>query len=282
MKSKMKKEFLVDMIEAENKFFSHYTNNAYAVSESDKNKYRNETVLDRRQRISSEVFNRLNGQVKYGYFQGLKLDPHAAWGKLDYPSMLLGTYEKEVIDTIHNKSYIHQKILVELGAADGFYAIGALFNKRFTQAHCFEMTENGRNTIARNAELNGVSNQISIHGHADSGFYTNLPQLNWDNVFILCDVEGAEFEIFSDESLKAVSGATIVIEIHHWVKDFWIKYEKLIKIANQYFTINTFARNHMNFPDCPELYDMHDDNRALMLSEGRPNVMRYLLLTTKF
>lgn len=277
----MQKDNLKNLITSENSFFSKYKIENSSLSESDKIKFRNETVLERRQRISSEVFNRLSGQVKFGHFQGLKLDPHAAWGKMDYCSMLLGTYEKEIIDEIHNESHTDKKILVELGAADGFYAIGTVFNKRFIQAYCFEMTENGRNTIARNAELNAVANQITIHGYADSNFYSNLTDTNWSDVFILCDVEGAEFEIFDDDCLKAIRGSTIVIEIHHWIKDFWIKYEKLIRTAGQYFSIHTLTRTHMSFPDCPELYDMHDDNRALMLSEGRPNVMRYLLLTNK-
>jgi hypothetical protein len=270
---------LAQLIKDESEFFRLIISEAQALTGPQRESYRLETVSERRHRISKELAAQFDSIVQRGPFRGMRLDPNPAWGMTDQAGMLLGVYETEVIEEIFSPKHSSQRTFVDLGAADGYYAIGGCFSMRFDHAHCFETTLAGQETILRNAQINKVESRLSIHGHAGSCFYENLEAINWDETFILCDVEGAEFDIFSDTALKAVRGATVLIEIHNWVEGFWDKYQALLCRASKYFEIDTISRLSMSFPNQLDLRALHDDNRALILSEGRPNLMRYLKLS---
>lgn len=270
---------LAQLIKDESEFFRPIISEAQVLTDLQRESYRLETVSERRHRISKELAAGFDGIVQAGPFRGMRLDPNPTWGVADQAGMLLGIYEAEVVDEIFSAKHSSQKTFVDLGAADGYYAIGGVFSKRFDHAHCFETTVAGQDTILRNARINKVESRLSIHGHAGSYFHDNLGPINWDETFILCDVEGAEFDIFSDTALEAVRGATVLIEIHNWVEGFWDKYQSLLCRSAKYFEIETISRSSMSFPNQPDLRALHDDNRALILSEGRPNIMRYLKLS---
>lgn len=270
------------LLDQEFHFFDHIFRNHQLVSNADKHRFRLETVTERRKRLSEELFIKLDGQVQAGEFKGLRLNSNPSWGIADQATKLLGLYEQEVINEIYEKSNLRKKHFIDLGAADGYYAIGALLNGRFEQADCFEIEPSGQDCIRKNAEINNILKRLKIYGEANENFFQQLDaQIDWNNVFILCDVEGAEFEIFSESTLESIKGSTILIEIHNWIENFLPKYEALLMRAAKNYKINTLSRVTLQLPDFQELHSWPDDNRALILSEGRPNVMRFLKLTSK-
>ena len=96
---------------------------------------------------------------------------------------------------------------------------------------------------------------------------------------MLCDIEGAEFDLLNESCLDRLSEATILIEIHNWIEDFRFKYHNFLENVAQRFDIELLERSGLPNQLFPELRGYTDDNRMLMLSEGRPNIMRYLLLS---
>jgi len=268
------------LLNREQKFFLDILQAQELLTAAQKEIYRNETVLERRLRISSELFQKFNGMVQAGPFKGLKLNPVPAWGTTDLPAMLLGCYEPEVLRTIFSKPTADLSAFVNLGAADGYYVSGGLYSQRFRSAYGFEATLAGREATEKAAALNGVRDRLNIYGTADSRFFEQLHDIRMSEVFLLCDIEGGEFEVFDEHCLKSLRGSTIVIEIHNWVVDFWSKYENLLVNASKFFSIATLSRISSTLPKVTGLQAMHDDNRTLMLSEGRPNIMRYLKLTS--
>lgn len=271
---------LPSVIAAEADFFASAFYAQERLSPSQKDSFRFETIIERRERLSRELAEWLQGKVAYGPFKGLDLDPEMSWSQAALSSMLLGCYELEVMNAIHSQEFAERTHFVDIGAADGFYAVGGLRNGRFQSADVFELTQSGREKIRRNAERNGVLNQMRIFGAADSQLTEILAGVNWHNTILLCDIEGDEFDLFDDACLDSVNGAMILIEIHNWVTEFWNRYTALLKRAASRFELrllerSTFPRHHM-----PELRGVPDDNRMLMLSEGRPNVMRFLQLVS--
>lgn len=241
--------------------------------------FRHETIAERRTRLSSEMFENLQGRVAHGLFKGLHLDPVPGWGNMDLCSMLLGTYEMEIMEVLQRSRFLHRKHLVNIGAADGYYSIGGIYSGRFQTVDCFELTDIGRQTIARNAQRNGVADKVHIFGEATNNFPDQLKDVKWAQTIVLCDIEGAEFELLDEACLDRLSKATILIEIHNWVPGFRFKYRKFLEQAAQRFNIELLESSGLPRQFFPELRGYTDDNRMLMLSEGRPNIMRYLLLT---
>lgn len=74
--------------------------------------------------------------------------------------MLLGLYENEICDLLRPESFLGKKFLVDLGAADGFYAVESLHARLFEKAFCFESSEKGRFALQRNALINRIENKL--------------------------------------------------------------------------------------------------------------------------
>ena len=202
------------------------------------------------------------------------------WGTSDLFSMLLGCYELEIVDALHDPKFLGRSHFVDIGAADGYYAVGCLRNGRFKTADCFELTEVGRETIARNAERNGNAEQIRIFGVADTTLPSQLETIDWSDTVVLCDIEGGELDLLDEAFLSALKGAMILIEFHNWVENFWPRYSALLERASRDYDLRLLERSAFPNYDLPELRGMPDDNRMLILSVGRPNVMRFLQLVS--
>ena len=267
------------LIKSEDVFFSHSFVEQGNLTPERIGRFRTETIAERRLRLSNEMIETLQGRVAHGPFKGLHLDPVPGWGSMDLCSMLLGTYEIEVMEALHSSELAHCSHLVNIGAADGYYAVGGLYNGRFETADCFELTKAGRQTIKRNADHNGVVDKIRIFGEAGSDFPNMIGDVDWAQTILLCDIEGAEFELLDEDCLDRLSKSTILIEVHNWVEDFQSKYHNLLERVASRFNIKLLERSALPAHFLPELRGYPDDNRLLMLSEGRPNIMRFLLLS---
>ena len=268
-----------DLLMSEDTFFADSIDSQKNLTSEQKELFRNETISERRIRLSNEMLEKLHATVAHGPFKGLHLDPVPGWGGMDLCSMLLGTYEMEVMDVLQSSRFLQRKHLVNIGGADGYYSVGGLYCGRFQTADCFELTDVGRQTIARNARRNGVADKIRIFPKAASNFPDVLQDVEWEKTIVLCDIEGAEFDLLNESCLDRLSKATILVEVHNWIENFRLKYHNFLKNAAQRFDIELLERSVLPRQSFPELRGYTDDNRMLMLSEGRPNIMRYLLLS---
>lgn len=237
----------------------------------------------RRFRLGQRLSQQLGHTVTYGPFTGLLLSDTSWWGAADRGSMLLGVYEQEVLESIVSLSQ-ERKIFVDLGAADGYYAVGAVFSGLFEHAIAFEMSEEGQSAIAQNARRNSVSDRIEILGIADSRTLSKIHQddcLDLGQVLMLIDIEGAEFELLTSEILEEFRQAAIVVEIHDFLEADGQKVAQLVKNAEEYFNtrwVRTGSRNPSAFS---ELADWSDDDRWILCSESRPKLMSWLILEPK-
>lgn len=233
-------------------------------------------VIKRRVEISKQIDALFQSTVRYGPFQGLKFSTESWWGAADRGSMLLGLYEKEVLASLSNiaKKY---NTFIDLGAGDGYYGIGVLVNGLFEKSYCFEISEKGRRIIKQNAICNDVDNRLEILGAADKHFYNGIPKGEIDKSVLFVDIEGAEFDLFDEATFKAFSNSIIFIELHDW---FFIEGEKkLIKLRNDASTTHTSTELTMSERDpskFEELKKFSDDERWLVCSEGRGQVMIWL------
>ena len=87
-------------IREEFEYFEPMSERARRATETIRANWRNETVSARSERISLETYDACGGVVKYGPFQGLRLNRETWWGKSDLGAQCLGLYEKEILDEI--------------------------------------------------------------------------------------------------------------------------------------------------------------------------------------
>lgn len=250
-------------------------------NEQQRELWRRETIRQRQERISREVYDLCDGKVKYGPFTGLILDRERWWGKLDLGSQCLGLYELEFLEVIQNIKPNSYSAFIDIGAADGYYANGILLSRRIPHCVCFEISEKGQYAIYKNWIKNGKVGLLDIYGAATQNTIFSLPPALFRNSLVMIDIEGGEFDLLTDEVLKLLSASTILIEVHNWVDGFVQKYSKLLRNLSKFFNIEILPNAVRNTSSFLELRDFTDDNRALLTSEQRPCMMRFLKVTPK-
>ena len=235
-------------------------------------------VEKKRRELSKKISRIFDYKVQQGPFKNMLLSEKQYWGIGDHGVKILGLYEKEIQDLIVE---IQEKekytTFVDIGGADGFYAIGSLINNLFKECIVFEASKKGRESIFNNAKLNNVETMISIKGIATNGAMLDLSS-KINESLILCDIEGGEFELFSNELLEKLYPSNIIIEIHKRnIKDEL----GLEKRASKMFTINKVIQTPKSLNTFNELKNFNDNNRSLLLSEGRSYVQEWWHLSPK-
>jgi hypothetical protein len=223
-----------------------------------------------------------SSKVKYGAFKGLNLENFLTWGASDRGSQLLGLYEREVVTLIAQEGGPN-KVFVDVGAAEGYFAAGVLVNKHFSRVICFEADIKTQSALAKTLSLNGVADHASIHGAAGEDFVRVVGEevsFAFKDTVFLIDIEGGEIDLLNQSNLKMLAQATIIVEMHPvQVAEAEIRnLEILCELTHQVDEIVTRDRDPGVFP---ELMDFTDDERWLLCSEGRYRRGRWLVLRPK-
>jgi hypothetical protein len=216
---------------------------------------------------SQQFKERAGSLILAGPFAGVLLEK-LNWGRRDFIAYSGGIYEQEVLSYfVHTKGQF--KTFIDIGAADGYYAVSTLKNDFFEYVHAFEKSSTSREIIRFNAQRNQVSHKLNINGKFDISFEKYLGMdFDWESTLILSDIEGAEFELFDSELLSEISGAHILIELHKRNRsDVEIqKFQELLAEFNVISFIKSDERNVYKFAD---YNPMSEDLRYLMSSDGR-------------
>jgi len=235
-------------------------------------------VFERRERLSEKIINLFDNTIRYGPFKGLKLSNNISWGLTDRAAMLFGIYEKEVLDWLSSLSE-KRKYFIDLGAADGYYALGMIKSKKCEFSFCYEILEESQKVIHDNAKLNNLSDKIEVRGEASKNFVDDFSSNELDNAIIFVDVEGHEFSIFNKDVLKKCRNAIMIVELHEWlIKDGTNKLKIFIKNAKQYFDISFLTTSSRDLSNYEELKYWNDTDRWLLCSEGRGRLMSWCIL----
>ena len=236
-------------------------------------------IKRRRKMLSRGLFAKYHGTVQNGIFKGMRFAGHPNVSKAAYGLKIFGLYEAEVTNQLSDWS--PADTLVDLGAGDGYYAVGMLRSGMVKRAICFEMTSSGRKEIQSNADLNGVGDKITILGKADAGVVEQLGKLNLvaSETLLLCDIEGAEFDIIKRPLIEQLRGARFIIELHDtlWQDDDGAARSKLLAEFPQQYDLRIIRDAARNWNGINELEAMHDLDRALVTSEGRKILGEWLV-----
>ena len=219
-------------------------------------------------------------KVAHGPYEGMQLPKEAWWGTKDACSKLLGVYERQIQDQLVSLAP-RASVLIDVGAADGYHAIGAVGSGLYQRAICFEISEHGRERLKANAELNGLADKIEIHGEANTESLAPI-LAKIDSGVILCDIEGAEFELLSREFLEPARHFHFIIELHdRFVADGEAQKSGLFERANSLFDTKIIRSADIRISEFRELDQFNDTQRLLAFNEGRGAAMEWLVLTPR-
>jgi hypothetical protein len=154
-----------------------------------------------------------HNQVVSGPFTGMKLDlsPVSSRHLLGY---ILGTQEIElrsVIERIVGRQY---RTILNVGAADGYYAVGLALRSPQSRVVAFEALDDMRVPIESAARANNVSDRITIRGRCELLELREEVRAATKPVLVLMDIEGGEMELLNPDAVPELRGADVLVETH--------------------------------------------------------------------
>jgi hypothetical protein len=133
-----------------------------------------------------------------------------------YIPKLLGIYERELSQCVEKICDSRPETIIDIGAAEGYYAVGLAIRNPRAKIIAFEMEQRGRDALIEMGALNGVSNRLDVRGKcepADLAAVLTDPE----STVIVCDVEGYEKILLDPAAVPALSRSSILVELHDFL-----------------------------------------------------------------
>lgn len=148
-----------------------------------------------------------------GPFRGMRIElsPLSSRHLLGY---ILGSQELELrgaIDEIIARGY---RTILNIGAADGYYAVGLAIRSPQARVEAFEALPDLHPVIARTAAANGVAARVSIGGICTADLLRARLAGTQGPTLVLADIEGGEVELLDPLAIPQLAGVDILVETH--------------------------------------------------------------------
>ena len=216
--------------------------------------------------------------VLHGPFKGMRYPQRCAIGSELYPK-LLGSYESELSNIIHFILKQNYSTVVDIGCAEGYYAVGIGMNMPDAHIIGYDTNKKALALCHKMAQLNGV---VSIE---TAGLCTQdtIRSLNLKKKsLIISDCEGYEKTLFSESLCEELRCHDLLIECHDFM-NIEITPQLLERLSKTHTvevikSIDDISKVYEY--DYPELKHYKLSGRRKILSELRPQIMRWIFAKT--
>ena len=221
--------------------------------------------------------------VLSGPFVGTKLylSPLSGRHLLGY---LLGTQEIELHGAIEQIAARDYATIINIGAADGYYALGLARRLPQTCVLAFEGNSSHHKYLNISASVNGVAERIFIRGFCrGQDLHAALATVR-KPALVLCDIEGGEVDLLDPELIGALRSVDLLVETHdQYVADCT---EILRSRFAPTHAVQQFVgrpRVASDFPSAvlPLLTRMFPETAIELMNERRKEPQQWLLLTAR-
>ena len=155
------------------------------------------------------------GRVHAGPFAGMRYVDTSV-GSCFIPK-LLGTYERELASKVEWICRRQPELVVDIGAAEGYYAVGLAMRIPRARVVAFELEPTGQAALRRMAELNGVADRLTVRGRCEPADLAAALEGHPTPV-VICDVEGDEATLLDPGQVAGLRAAVVLVETHEFVR----------------------------------------------------------------
>jgi hypothetical protein len=224
--------------------------------------------------FTRQLAERFAMQVQRGPFAGMRLPTKASWGGGYLAPKLLGSYEQELHRAIEKAVARRPDVVINVGCAEGYYAIGLA--RRLPRAHvyAFDISEDAQRACRIAAEENQVSDRVEVRGLCDA---EQLAALCPEGVraLIVLDCEGAELALLDATAARQLGRADLIVELHDFVD------RRITPTLMERFAVThkpSLVREGTCAPmEHPALQPLGSFDRALLSCEFRPETMQWMV-----
>lgn len=211
--------------------------------------------------------------VHAGPFTGMRYLP-VSCGSALLPK-IAGSYEKELHSIIEQLKSEGIDEVIDVGSAEGYYAIGLTRLLRPERTHCFDIDESAHPTMLHLARLNGVHRTMVTHGGCESAELDRLLAAARRPLLVM-DCEGAEYMLLNLEKVPALARAIILVETHEWKSKL-----KPGEFEQQFASTHTIKRLETvtrTAADCPYRDNLTEQEQVMVVDEIRLHRQHWLYL----
>ena len=171
--------------------------------------------------VSRRIRDRFGCTVLHGPFTGLRYPEHLALTIEAYSAKLLGTYEDELHDTVERLVKTEPVTVVNVGASDGYYAVGLARRLPGAVVHAFDTNRAHHPVLQAIAAENEVSDQLRIGGECDPRTLEGVLRASDADrgALIVCDCEGCETAVLDPSAAPSLAAASLLIECHDLIHE---------------------------------------------------------------
>ncbi len=232
----------------------------------------------RRQDLTAAFAQQHGWVVQGGPFAGTVLSERAAWGDGDMLPKLIGCYETELHGILGSIAERDPDLVVNVGAAEGYYAVGLARLLPNAFVHAFDSTAASHDICRESARLNGVEARLSVAGECSTALLQTL-LIRGRRPFLLCDCEGCERELIDPRKVPALASTTLLLECHDFI-DASITQTLVDRLSPTHEL--TGIREGARDPNAvPFLQRLNSLDRWIAVCEYRPCMMHWMLATPK-
>jgi hypothetical protein len=192
---------------------------------------------------------------------------------------LAGTYECELAGVIERIVARAPRTVIDVGAAEGYYAVGLATRLPTARIVAYEMETPLHALVRRLAEANGVASRLDLRGAcsvASLGRDLEASRANATlrDTVIVMDVEGFEDTLLDPAAIPELDDVAVLVEVHDTlVPGVGDRLRARFARTHSIESIRSRARSARDLPPGATL-----DEPEAMLDEGRTRPMDWYLL----
>lgn len=198
-----------------------------------------------------------------------------------YPPKILGTYELEIAEAVDQLCHRTFQRIVNVGAAEGYYAVGFALRQPSTSIVAYEARDALRRELGRLAVDNKVTDRLEIRGLCRP---IDLSEVlaGVDDALLVVDVEGAESELLDPAAVPQLRQVSILVELHDFlvpdvsslIRRRFAGTHSITEVRSRPRALGDLSGGHLSwaFSVCPRRLI------ELGLREGRPCEMGWFVL----
>lgn len=155
-----------------------------------------------------------HGRVAGGPFAGMRYIRNSVGSA--YVPKLLGMYERELNSAIEEACAVDVPLIIDIGAAEGYYAVGLAMRNLKARVIAFEMEEKGRAALGKMTLLNGVDDRVEIRGKCEVADLRSA-LAGADRALVVCDAEGYEEVLLQPNEVPELASTYVLAEMHDFI-----------------------------------------------------------------
>ena len=218
-----------------------------------------------------------------GPFRGMRIElsPLSSRHLLGY---ILGSQELELRQAVETFVANNYRTILNVGAADGYYAVGLAMRLPQARVEAFEALPELHPLIARTATVNGIGDRLTIGGICTPALLRTRLNATEGRALVFMDIEGGEVELLDPATIPELAKADILVETHDaFVADATATLIGRFQATHDIACYSARPRVLGDFPAdfLPSLKRWFPSLAVELMNERRTGLQRWLMLTAK-